>query len=55
MKIFEENGKVRLQLMDLKKNVMLFDFAVEINSYNELRKHMIDHLTDNVIIDGELV
>ena len=44
MKVFEENGKIRLQLMDLKKGVMLFDFTIEKEDYKELREHIIEHL-----------
>lgn len=44
MKIFEENGKIRLQLMDMMKGIMLFDFAVEKENYEELKKHIICHL-----------
>jgi len=44
MKIFEEDGQVRLQLMDMKKGVMLFDFKVNKEVYNELKEHVIEHL-----------
>lgn len=44
MKIFEENGKVRLQLMDMQKNIILFDFTVEKEAYEELASHIIEHL-----------
>lgn len=44
MKIFKENGKIRLQLMNLEKGSMLFDFTVEISEFEELREHMIKHL-----------
>lgn len=44
MKIFEENGKIRLQLMDMEKGVMLFDFTVEKEAFEELKTHMIAHL-----------
>ena len=44
MKIFRENGKVRLQLMNLETKEMLFDFTVNFKEFNELRDHMISHL-----------
>jgi len=46
MKIFKDNGKIRLQLMDLSKGVWLFDFSVEKEVFNELREHMIEHLNE---------
>lgn len=46
MKIFEENGKIRLQLKDMQKGVMLFDFSIEKGAYPELKDHMIKHLND---------
>ena len=46
MKIFEEDGKIRLQLMNLTKGIMLFDFTVEKDFYNELKEHMIEHLNN---------
>lgn len=46
MKIFEENGNVRLQLMDMQKGKMLFDFTVEKEAYNELKEHVIEHLNN---------
>lgn len=44
MKIFEENGKIRLQLKDLKRNKMLFDFTVDKEDFEEVRTHIIEHL-----------
>jgi hypothetical protein len=44
MKIFEENGKIRLQLMNLDTKTMLFDFTVEFNEFEELRDHVIASL-----------
>lgn len=44
MKIFEENGKIRLQLMNLDTKTMLFDFTVEIDEFTELRDHMVASL-----------
>ena len=44
MKIFEENGKIRLQLMNLETKKMLFDFTVEIDEFEELKNHIIEHL-----------
>ena len=49
MKIFEENGKIRLQLMNLETNTMLFDFTVKKEFYNELRTHIIEHLQNYVV------
>lgn len=46
MKIFEENGKIRLQLKNMINNTMLFDFTVEKGEYNELRDHLISNLED---------
>lgn len=44
MKIFKENDKIRLQLYNITENIMLFDFTVEKEVYNELKEHMIEHL-----------
>lgn len=45
MKIFEEKlGVIRLQLMDLKKNKMLFNFTIEKLDFPELRDHIIEYL-----------
>jgi len=44
MKIFEENGKIRLQLVHLVTNTMLFDFTVEMDEFVELREHMVASL-----------
>lgn len=44
MKIFEENGNIRLQLMDMGKRTMLFDFTVEKEAFEILKAHMIEHL-----------
>ncbi len=44
MNIVEENGKIRLQLMDMVKGIMLFDFTIEKENYEELKKHIICHL-----------
>ena len=46
MKIFEENGKVRLQLKNMITNTMLFNFTVKKEKYNELRAHIIEHLNN---------
>ena len=46
MKIFEEKGKIRLQLMDIKTKTMLFDFVVPKRSFEELRDHIIKHLAN---------
>ncbi len=48
MKIFEEDGKIRLQLAKLNSQgmvvEMLFNFAVEKEVYEELSSHIIEHL-----------
>ena len=44
MKIFKENGKIRFQLMDMKKGVMLCDFTIEPELYEELKEHIITNL-----------
>ena len=49
MKIFEENGKIRLQLMNLEKGIMLFDFTVEKGAFEELKGHMVRHLEDYTV------
>ena len=46
MKIFEENGNIRLQLMDTKNMVMLFDFTVEKEAFPILKEHIIKHLEE---------
>lgn len=46
MKIFEENGKIRLQLMNMVKKEMLFDFTVDKEEYEALRDHIITHLNN---------
>ena len=45
MRIFEENGKIRLQLMNMMTGEMLFDFTVEPDEFLELKDHMIEHLS----------
>jgi len=44
MKIFEENGWIRLQLMDMTTKEMLFDFHIAKEYYEELKTHIIEHL-----------
>lgn len=45
MKIFtDKDGNIRLQLKDLSKNIMLFDFSVEPEHYTELKEHIITNL-----------
>lgn len=44
MKIFEENGRIRLQLMDMGKGTMLFDFTIEKEAFPTLKDHIIEHL-----------
>ena len=46
MKIFEENGKIRLQLMQLENQTMLFDFFLEKEEYKETASKMISHLNN---------
>ncbi len=41
MRIFKDNGKIRFQLMDMESGIMLFDFSIEENLYEELKEHMI--------------
>jgi len=45
MNIFEENGMIRLQLMNMMTGKMLFDFTVEPDKFLELKDHMIEHLS----------
>ena len=47
MKIFEENGKIRLQLKNLVTNTWLFDFVVEKDEFPELKAHIIDNLVNS--------
>lgn len=51
MKIFEENGRIRLQLMksyQLNHGQIiaktLFDFTIDKEEFESLRKHIIGHL-----------
>jgi len=44
MKIFEEGDNIRLQLVDLQKGIMLFDFTIEREAYPILKDHVIEHL-----------
>lgn len=44
MKIFKEGDKIRFQLMDMQKGIMLFDFKVDKEAYNILKDHIIEHL-----------
>lgn len=44
MIIFEENGKIRLQLKNMLTGEMLFDFTVAKEDFKELRTHIVDHL-----------
>lgn len=46
MKIFEENGKIRLQLKYMPNGPMLFDFTVKKEEYPELSDHIIEHLNN---------
>lgn len=41
MRVFREGNRVRLQLMDMQSNKMLFNFSVEEEAFPELKKHMI--------------
>ena len=54
-KIFEEKGMIRLQLMDMNKGTMLFDFKVEKIDYPILKKHMIEHLNKFDVLLQDLV
>ncbi|MFW9872413.1 MAG: hypothetical protein ACFFG0_04865 [Candidatus Thorarchaeota archaeon] len=45
MKIFEENGKIRLQLMELTPVPrMLFDFTIDKETFEPMKAHIIEHL-----------
>lgn len=44
MKIFKENDRIRLQLKDMRKGTMLFDFTIEKEAFKELKNHIIEHL-----------
>lgn len=46
MKIFEKDGWVHLQLMDMTTREMLFDFAVAKEHYDTLKEHIIEHLNE---------
>ena len=48
MKIFEEGDMIRLQLKDMKKNQMLFDFSIARDLYPELKNHIIKYLNEFV-------
>ena len=45
MKIFKEGNNIRFQLMDTVANRMLFDFTIPAHAYDDLKNHMIEHLT----------
>ena len=49
MKIFEDNGNIRLQLMDLGKGIILFDFTIEKEAFEELKGHIVQHLKDYIV------
>lgn len=44
MKIFEKDGWIHLQLMNLTLGKMIFDFKVPKEDFNELRDHIVEHL-----------
>jgi hypothetical protein len=44
MKIFEKDGWIHLQLMNLTTREMLFDFSVPKEYFEELKEHIIEHL-----------
>jgi len=46
MKIFKENGNIRLQLMDMNKGIMLFDFTIEKEAFETLKEHIVTHLEE---------
>lgn len=52
MKIFEENGKIRLQLMEMTPvSRMLFDFTIDKEAFYNLKDHMIEHLKAFKVIE----
>ena len=54
MKIFEKDGWIFIQMMDMTSMEMLIDFSIEKESFNELRDHIIEHLL-SFKIEGEKV
>jgi hypothetical protein len=44
MKIFREGDRIRFQLMDMQKGIMLFDFTIEKEAYPILKEHIIEYL-----------
>ena len=50
MKIFKENGRIRIQCMDLKTKSMLFDFTIENDKtvLEELGYHIQDTIKEYV-------
>lgn len=53
MKIWEKDGWIFVQLMDLTTGKMLIDFTVEKEAFNELRDHIIEHLIEFKLDSGE--
>ncbi len=53
MKIFEKDGWVFIQLMDMTTKEMLIDFSVGKEFFNELRDHIIEHLIAYKILEEE--
>lgn len=50
MKIFEENGRIRLQLARLQPHFeMLFDFTIAKEEFNEFKEHVIKALKKSKI------
>ena len=46
MKVFEKDGWIHLQLMDMTTREMLIDFSVAKEYFEELREHIITHLNE---------
>jgi len=54
MKIFEKDGWIFIQLMDMTTKKMLMDFSVGKEFFNELRDHIIEHLLSFKIDDEKI-
>lgn len=54
MKIFEKDGRIHLQLMNLTTKTMLFDFSVEKAFFNELRDHIIANLENYTLSEVDV-
>ncbi len=53
MKIFEKDGWIFIQLMDMTTKEMLMDFSVAKKFFTELRDHIIEHLNAFKIEEGD--